>query len=50
VLRVHGPAHGPDGSFPPFDPDHDAFLGSAVVDTRDPALSESTRRRSSPHP
>ena len=49
VLWVDRPPNGPDRALAPLDPDHDPFLG-AVVHARDPALSESSRRRSSPDP
>jgi hypothetical protein len=49
VLRVHGPADGPDRALLALDPDEDGLLDARVVDSVDDALGEAAFRGLPPH-
>jgi hypothetical protein len=49
VLRVHGPAHGPERPLLALDPDEDGLLDARVVDSVDDTLGEAAFRGLPPH-
>src|SRR2546425_8682280 len=49
ILRVDGPAHGPDCALFALDPDDYCLRGACVVDSVDDSLGEAALRRFPPH-